>query len=157
MLEHLDFSSTGSKGSIPNLFHDDSTSVLKASLLKMWFAKVSVEELKQPAESPDLNELDQQMLTRPSCPMSVPDLTNALVLKWAQATVQNLVGHLSTRVEPVIAAKGRSTPHKCPWFRYGMFSKNSGVMIRYPNLLATYSVPKVCLNKHQTQNRIKIC
>ena len=44
-----------------------------------------VEELDWPAQSPDFNptehlwdELEQRLRDRPSCPTSMPDLTNAL-------------------------------------------------------------------------------
>ncbi|MCJ8750006.1 hypothetical protein PDJAM_G00194350 [Pangasius djambal] len=42
----------------PTLFHHDTAPVHKASSMKTWFAKVGVEELKCPAQSPDLNHTD---------------------------------------------------------------------------------------------------
>ena len=65
---------------------------------------------------PDLNliehlwdEIERRLRARPSCPTSVPDLTNALLEEWSNIpidTLLNLVDGLPRRVEAVIAAKG---------------------------------------------------
>ena len=75
-----------------------------------------MEELDWPAQSPDLNpieqlwdELERQLRARPNRPTSVPDLTNACVAEWKKvpaAMFQHLVDSLPRRVEAVIAAKG---------------------------------------------------
>jgi len=50
---------------------------------------MSKEELHWPAQSPNFNpiedlwdELEWRLRARPSCPTSVPDLTNALLKEW---------------------------------------------------------------------------
>jgi len=67
-----------------------------------------VEELDRPAQSPDLNpiqhlwdELEKRFRARPSCPTSVPDLTNALLYEWANIFPQK---HSKMEVEAVTAA-----------------------------------------------------
>ena len=89
--------------------------VHKARSIQKWFVEIGVEELDWPAQSPDLNpvenlwdELECRLLARPNRPTSVPDLTNARVAQWKQvpaAMFQHLVESLRRNVEAVIAAK----------------------------------------------------
>jgi hypothetical protein len=75
-----------------------------------------LEELDWPAQSADINPIDQlcdklecRLRARPNCQTSVPDLTNALVAELKQvpaAMFQQLVESLPRRVEAVVAAKG---------------------------------------------------
>ena len=101
--------------------------VHKARSMQKWFAKICVEELDWPAQSPDLNpgiehlwdELERQLRARPNRPPSVPELTNALVDEWKKvpaAMFQHLVKSLPRRVDAVPAAKGRPTQLQCPCF-----------------------------------------
>ena len=72
--------------------------------IQKWFVKIGVEELDWPAQSPDLNpidnlwdELERRLQGRPNHPTSVPDLTNAHVAEWKQvpaAMLQHLVESL---------------------------------------------------------------
>jgi len=71
--------------------------------------------------SPDLNpiehlwdEFERRLRARPSCPTSVPDLTNTLLEEWSKIlinTLLNPVENLPRRVEAVIAAKVEPTPY----------------------------------------------
>jgi len=71
--------------------------------------------------SPDLNpiehpwdEFERRLRARPSCPTSVPDLTNTLLGEWSKIpinTLLNPVENLPRRVEAVIAAKVGPTPY----------------------------------------------
>jgi len=71
--------------------------------------------------SPDLNpiehlwdEFERRLRARPSCPTSVPDLTNTLLEEWSKIpinTLLNPVENLPRRVEAVIAAKVGPTPY----------------------------------------------
>jgi hypothetical protein len=107
------------KGSF--LFQHDNATVHKARSIQKWFVKICMEELDWPAQSPDLNpiehfwdELERRLRARPNHPTSVPDLANALMAEWKYvpaAMYQHLVEGLPRRVEAVIAAMGRPTPH----------------------------------------------
>ena len=82
---------------------------------------VPVKELDWPAQSPDLNpienlwdELDRRLRARSSCPTTKSDLTNALLEEWSKIpinTLLNLVESLPRRVEAVIATKGGPTSY----------------------------------------------
>jgi hypothetical protein len=96
--------------------------VHKERSIQKWFVKIGVEELDWPAQRPDLNsaqspdlnpikhlwdELECRLQARPNLPISVPDLTNALMAECKQvpaAIFQHLVESLPGRVESV--AKG---------------------------------------------------
>ncbi|KAK3532820.1 hypothetical protein QTP86_032105 [Hemibagrus guttatus] len=80
-------------GDDPFLFQHDCTPVHKASSIKTWMSEFGVEELDCPAQSPDLNpiehlwdELERRLRARPSRPISVPDLTNALLEERTRKT-----------------------------------------------------------------------
>ena len=98
------------------LFQHDCAPVHKARPIKTWMEEFGVDELDWPAQSPDLNliedlwdELEQRLRTRPSGPTSVFDLTNVLLEEWSKIpinTLLNLVDSLPRRVEAVLAAKG---------------------------------------------------
>ncbi|MCJ8734572.1 hypothetical protein PDJAM_G00236930 [Pangasius djambal] len=49
----------------PNLLQHDDAPVHKASSMKTWCVKVGVEELKCPAQSPDLNPTEHRLHPRP--------------------------------------------------------------------------------------------
>ena len=73
-------------GESPFLFQQDTAPVHKARSIQKWFVEINVEELDWPAQSPELNpieqlwdELERRLRARPNHPTSVPDLTNALV------------------------------------------------------------------------------
>ena len=79
--------------------------------IQKWFIEISVEELDWPAQSAVLNylwdDLERWLRARPNRPMSVPDLTNALLAEWKQvpaAMFQQLVESLPRREEAVTAA-----------------------------------------------------
>ena len=90
----------------------------KARSIKKWISEFGVEELDCPAQSPDppllkhlWDELEQRLQARLSHPISVPDLTNALLEEWSNIpidTLLNLVDSLPRRVETVIAANTNS-------------------------------------------------
>jgi hypothetical protein len=91
--------------------------VHKASSIQKWFVEIDVEEFDWPAQSSDLNpiehlwdELERRLQARPNHPVSLPNLTNALVAEWNRkvptAMFQHLVESLPRRVEAVIAPKG---------------------------------------------------
>jgi len=70
----------------PFLFQHDCALVHKARSIRTLMSK---EELHWPAQSPNFNpiedlwdELEWRLRARPSCPTSVPDLTNALLKEW---------------------------------------------------------------------------
>ena len=73
-----------------------------------WIAEIGVEELDWPAQSPDLNpiqqlweELERRLRAGPNHPTSVPNLTNALVAEWKQVPVamfQHIVESLPRQV-----------------------------------------------------------
>jgi hypothetical protein len=89
--------------------------VQKARSIQKWFVEICVEELDWPAQSPDLNpieniwdELECRLRARPNHPTSVPDLTNALVAEWKKvpkAMFQHLEESIHGRVESNIPAK----------------------------------------------------
>ena len=105
----------------PFLFQHDCAPVHKARSIKTWMEESGVDELDWPAQSPDLNliedlwdELEQRLRTRPSGPTSVFDLTNVLLEEWSKIpinTLLNLVDSLPRRVEAVLAAKGGPTSY----------------------------------------------
>ena len=76
----------------------------KVRSIQNWFVEIVVEELDWPAQSPDLNpieqiwvELESRLRARPNRPTSMPDLTNAFVAEWKQvpaAMFQHLVESL---------------------------------------------------------------
>ena len=73
-------------GEGPFIFQHDNAPVYKARSIQKWFVEIGVEELDWPAQSPDLNpidnlwdELERRLRARLNFPTSVPDLTNALV------------------------------------------------------------------------------
>lgn len=75
-------------------------------------SEFGVEELEWPAQSPDLNPIeqfwDELMETRPSRRTSASYLTSALLEESSKMTINtvlNLVESLPRRVEPVIVAK----------------------------------------------------
>ena len=77
-----------------------------------------MEELDWPAQSPDLNpienfwnELERSLRARPYRPKSVPNLTNALVAKWKQVPTAMFQHLVERRVEAVIVEKGGPTPY----------------------------------------------
>ena len=92
----------------------------KARSIQKWFIEIGVEELDWPTQSPDLtpiehlwDELECRLRVRFNCPISVPDLTNALVADWKlvpAALFQHLVESLPKRVKAVIAANWGPTP-----------------------------------------------
>ena len=102
-------------GAGPFLFQHDCAPVHKARSIKTWMEESGVDELDWPAQSPDLNliedlwdELEQRLRTRPSGPTSVFDLTNVLLEEWSKIPINsllNLVDSLPRRVEAVLAAK----------------------------------------------------
>ena len=106
-------------GEGPLVFQHDNAPVHKARSKHKWFVEFSVEQLDWPAQSPDLNyidqlrdELERQLRARPNRPTSVPDFTNAREWKQVPAAMfQHLVESLPRRVEAVIAAKGGPTPY----------------------------------------------
>lgn len=108
-------------GDGPFLFQHDCAPVHKASVHKDMDEEFGVEELDWPAQSPELNpieqlwdELERRLRARPSRPTSVPDLTNELLEEWAKIpinTLLNLEESLPRRAEAVIAAKGGPTPY----------------------------------------------
>jgi hypothetical protein len=53
--------------------------VHKAWLIQKWFVEINMEELDWLEQSLDRNELERQLRARPNRPISVPNLTNALV------------------------------------------------------------------------------
>ena len=70
-------------GEGPFLFQHHNTHMHKARSIQKWFDEISVEELDWPAQSTDLNpieqlwdELERQLRARPNRPTSVPNLTN---------------------------------------------------------------------------------
>ena len=78
-------------GDGPFLFQHDCAPVHKARSIKTWMREFGVDELDWPAQSPDLNpieqlwdELEQRLRARPSHPTSVCDLTNALLEEWSK-------------------------------------------------------------------------
>lgn len=81
--------------------------------------------------SPDLNpskylwdDVECQLRTRPSHLTSVPHLTNALMIEWAQiptAIFQNLVESIPKRVDAVITAKGKPPSGNDNGFEIGTY------------------------------------
>uniref|UniRef100_A0A8K9WQW0 Tc1-like transposase DDE domain-containing protein n=1 Tax=Oncorhynchus mykiss TaxID=8022 RepID=A0A8K9WQW0_ONCMY len=103
-------------GEGPFIFQHDNAPVYKARSIQKWFVEIGVEELDWPAQSPDLNpidnlwdELERRLRARLNFPTSVPDLTNALVAEWKQVPAA-MFQHL---VKAVIAAK--RGPHNLVW------------------------------------------
>ena len=88
-------------GEGPFLFKHVNAPLHKARSIHKWFVEICVEELDWPAQSPDLNpieqlwdELEQRLRAKSNRSISVPDLTNALVAEWKQvpaAMFQHLV------------------------------------------------------------------
>lgn len=104
-----------------------------SKLHETWFAKVVVKEFKLASKSPDLNpnyhpwdELEHWLHARSFQSTSVLNLTNGLVVEWAQipaATLLNIVESHPKREKAVLAWKKVSALCKCPWFQNEMFTK----------------------------------
>lgn len=58
----------------PNMFHHDNIPVQKAWSRKTWFAKVTVLELKRPAQSHDLNFITQNIITQSASQAFSPNI-----------------------------------------------------------------------------------
>ena len=96
----------------------DNAPINKAKSIQKCFVEIGVEELDWPAQSPDLNpieniwdELECQLEASPNCTTSEPNLTNALVAEWKPipaAMFQHLVESLPRRLK---VAKGGPTPY----------------------------------------------
>ena len=92
-------------GERPFPFQHEHVPMHKARTIQKWFVGCGVEELDQPAQSPDLNpiehlwdELEHRLRVRPNRP--VPDLTNALMAEWKEfpaAIFQHLSQSLPTK------------------------------------------------------------
>ncbi|MCI4379485.1 hypothetical protein PGIGA_G00228800 [Pangasianodon gigas] len=94
----------------PKAHQHDNAPVHKARSMKTWFAKIDLEELECPAQSPDLNptehvwdDLEHGLHTRPPHQTSMPDLTNDLVAEWTKES-------LPRRAEAVIAVNTGPNP-----------------------------------------------
>lgn len=104
-------------GDGPFLFQHNCDPVHKTKAIKAWMKEFKVNELDWPAQSPDLNpienlwdELEQRLRARPS-PKSASDLTNALLEEWSKIpldTLLNLVDNLPERVAAVLITDGVS-------------------------------------------------
>lgn len=107
---------TGTHGHSPNQFQYDNATVYIVRSMNTWFVKAGLDKLDWPGETPDLNltehlwdEFECKLHSRPSCPGISADLSNALVVEWAQSpttTFQDLVESLLKRVAVIITAKG---------------------------------------------------
>jgi len=84
--------------------------VNKARSIKTWLYGFGVEDLDwsapQPHQTPS-GGLERRLRAKPSCPLSVPDLTSALLDEWGKILterLQNNMESLPIGVEAVIAA-----------------------------------------------------
>ena len=103
------------------LYQHDRAHVFKVRSIQKGFVEICVAELDWPAQIHDLNpiqhlwdDLERRLRARPNRPISVPNLTIALVAEWKQvpaAMFQHLVHSLPRRVGAVIAAKGGQTQY----------------------------------------------
>ncbi|CDQ89753.1 unnamed protein product [Oncorhynchus mykiss] len=117
----------------------------KVRFIQKWFVEIGVEELDWPAQSVDLNpieqfwdELEHRLPAKPNHPTSVPDFTNALVaeLKVPAAMFQHPVESLPRRLEAVIVAKGYQLHIHAHAF--GMKCSTSRCPHTFGNLLALF-------------------
>ena len=90
-------------GDGPFLFQHDCVLVHKARSIRTWMREFGVDEFDWPVQSPDLNlieylwdELERRLRTRPSCPTSVCDLTNALLEHWSKIPLKTLLNFVES-------------------------------------------------------------
>jgi transposase len=102
-------------------FQEDNAPIHKANIIKRWKVKHKVNSIPWPAQSPDLNpienlwdELERQVRAHTSLPKNREDLWEILQEEWSNLDVnkyQNLVDSMPCRVAAVIKSKGHPTKY----------------------------------------------
>ena len=103
----------------PCYFQDDNASCHVSTLTKAWYGANVVHRMNWPAQSPDLNpienlwdELHRRIQGCTTRPKSVKELLCLLQAEWKKiplAVIQRLVESMPRRVHAVIASRGGST------------------------------------------------
>ncbi|GBO00053.1 hypothetical protein AVEN_14674-1 [Araneus ventricosus] len=104
---------------VTHIFQDDNSIVHRAGRTCDWFDEHTLLHLDWPAESPDLNPvenlrdvLEQQVKRRNQHPRILVDLRDQILSEWLKldATyLQNLVDSLPNRIQAVIKSRGGVT------------------------------------------------
>lgn len=111
----------GLEGQENYIFQEDNAPIHTARVVKSWKDENSITTLPWPAQSPDLNpienlwdELDRQVRAHKPLPKNREDLWRILQEKWSNISVdkyQNLIDSMPRRVDAVINNKGYPTKY----------------------------------------------
>ena len=101
------------------ILEDDNATVHRANLAKAWKKRNNLKCMEWPAQSPDLNPIENLWMTlkrtvsaRNPSPANITELKEVVEEEWKRIPlihVQKLVKSMSTHVKMVIKAKGFAT------------------------------------------------
>jgi transposase len=102
-------------------FQDDNAPVHRANLITAWKAENLISSIPWPAQSPDLNpienlwdQLERRVRNRLQKPKNLADLIDALKEEWNKIDINilnKLVESMPRRVKAVLESKGNPTPY----------------------------------------------
>ena len=106
---------------IPNgwIFQQDNATCHTSWLVKEWFAEEGITVMEWPAQSPDLNPIENlwdhlKTTIQEQNPTNVKELWNTVKATWRDFPLNkiiNLINSMSRRCEAVIKARGRATKY----------------------------------------------